>query len=152
MEALETAITNRISNSTDLPSEVAVLPWSDKPLKVSIPSGNTAAIIVRFIGKQLQPTTSSNRGRLVQAGAVELEVRFFTKTLREGNGAYGLMGFVQQALSNWLPGSAELDQGYSAGLPGLQLSDEQLVGNDKTLWDWGQIYTCPVTYTKRSFG
>ncbi|NEZ64618.1 hypothetical protein D0962_17795 [Leptolyngbyaceae cyanobacterium CCMR0082] len=150
MEALETAATNRISNSAALPGEVAVLSWSDKPLKVSISSGNTAAIVVRFMGVQLQPTTSPSRGRLVQAGTIELEARFFTKTLREGNGAYGLMAFVQQSLSNWLPGVSELDQGYSSDLPGLQLTDAQLIGNDKALWDWGQVYTCPVTFTMRS--
>lgn len=152
MEALETAATNRISSSNDLPNEVAVLPWSDKPLKVSIPSGNTAAIIVRFVGKKLKPTTSPNRGRLIQSGLIEVEVRFFTKTLREDNGAYGLMGFVHQVLSNWLPQTADLEPGYSVDLPGVQLTTEQLIGNDKTLWDWGQVYACPITYTKRSSG
>lgn len=148
MEALETAATNRISNSTELPSEVAVLSWSDKPLKVSIPSGNTAAIVVRFMGVQLQPSVAPSRGRLLQNGVVQLEVRFFVKTLREGNGAYGLMFFVQRALTHWRP--TNLEQHYCANLPGLQLEDAQLIGNDKSLWDWGQTYTLPVTYSQRS--
>ena len=148
MEALETAIVNRIASDSDLPANVAVLSWSDKPLKVSIPANNTAAIIVRFVSAQLQRYTSPNRGRLTQQGNVELEVRFFTKTLREGNGAYDLMFFVQRSLSGFLPDS--LEQNYSASLPGLQLIDAQLVGNDKSLWDWGQMYTLPVTFTIRS--
>ncbi|MEM9804663.1 MAG: hypothetical protein AAF959_05240 [Cyanobacteria bacterium P01_D01_bin.56] len=148
MQALETAIVDRISNSSDLPVQVAVLPWSDKPLKVSVPSGNTAAILVRFAGVQLQVSATPNRGRLVQSGQLEVETRFFVKTLREGNGAYDLMFFVQRVLSNFLPTALELN--YSANLPGLQLVDCQLIGNDKTIWDWGQTYTLPITYTQRS--
>ncbi len=149
MEALETAITNRIATDSSLPSQVAVVQWPDNPLKISIPSGNTAAIVTRFIGVQVAAASLPNRGRLVQSGRVEIEVRFFTKTLREGNGAYDLMFFVQRALSGWLP--TTLEQNYSADLPGLQLVDAQLVGNDKALWDYGQVYTLPVTYSQRSF-
>ncbi len=148
MEALETAIVDRISNSPDLPSQVAVLSWSNKPLKVSVPSGNTAAILVRFVGVQLQASDTPNRGRLVQSGQLEVETRFFVKTLRDGNGAYDLMFFVQRALSQFLP--TDLEANYSASLPGLQMVDCQLIGNDKTIWDWGQTYTLPITYTQRS--
>lgn len=150
MKALETAVVNRITADPNLPSNIAVLLWPDKPLKVSVPSGSTAAIIVRFIGVELQPMVSPNRSRLVQNGKIELEIRFFVKTLREGNGAYDLMHFAQRSLSHWLPSSSELEQYYLADNPGLQMVSEQLVANDKTIWDWGQIYNLPVTYTQRS--
>ncbi len=148
MEALETAVVDRITADPNLPSQVAVSAWSDKPLKASIPSGNTAAIFVRYVALQKDATPTVNRGRLLQNGRVDIEVRFFVKTLREGNSAYDLMRFVEEALAAWLP--TELETNYCAGLPGLQLVDEQLIGNDKTLWDWGQTYLLPVTYTKRS--
>lgn len=150
MEALETAIVNRLSGNPSLPSGVAVLPWPDNPLKPSVPSGNTALILVQFAGLRLGQVITPNRGRIAQEGRIEVGIRFFTKALRTGNSAYALMPIAQQSLTQYLPTSSELDAGYSASLPGFQMIEGQLVGNDKSLWDWEQLYALPVIYTQRS--
>lgn len=148
MEALETAIVNRITADPNLPSGVAVLSWPDNPLRPSVPAGNTALILVQFVGQRKNPSPQPSSDRILQSGRIEASIRFFTKTLRTNNSAYLLLRTVERVLSAWVP--SNIEQGYCADRPGLQLTEEQMVGNDKTVWDWEQLYVLPFTYTHRS--
>lgn len=132
LQAVEQAIVNRLVAA--LPTQVRVLAFPDSPIEQGFPKG-VAAIYVRFAGIDLKPG-GHQRTALVQEGVVEFEVRLLVKDLRSHTGAYPLMMVCQKKLSGWLPPGSE---GYSFGLPGLQMARMDLVErlSDYSLWDWG---------------
>lgn len=132
LQAVEQAIVDRLMAA--LPTQVRVLAFPDSPIEQGFPKG-VAAIYVRFAGVDLKPG-GHQRTAFAQEGVVEFEVRLLVKDLRSHTGAYPLMEQCQAALSGWFPASAD---GYSFGLPGLQMARMELVErlSDYSLWDWG---------------
>ena len=148
MEALEAAITTRITTAIDN-SAIHVQAWPDEPFDLGKPIC-AASVFVRFAGLQLGAINSPNRGSHIQGGFISFEVRYICTALRGSAGAYALMGTVLKALTGWLPDGASFDDGFSGNLPGVQLQRSELIDRSTTAWDWGQFFQVPITYKQRN--
>jgi hypothetical protein len=131
LQAVEQAIVDRLTAA--LPPQVKVSAFPEQPIEQGLPP-DVVTIYVRFAGVDLTPG-KGQRTAIVQEGSMEFEIRLLVKDLRSHIGGYPLMEAVQTQLTGFHPRNAD---GYSFGLPGLQMTRMELLSrvSDYSFWDW----------------
>lgn len=144
LQECEAAIVAKLLLEPLLVSNLRITAFPETPPNDAADIRGDAVLFVRFSGLDLGEGGAS-RCEFVQAGTMTFELHFLVRDLRTHTRGYQLMETAQRSISGL---RLESEDGYSFGLPGLQMRSTTLAGWIKKsgVWHWIQSYEIPTRF------